>query len=92
MASRYNGGSLPGYGDCAVPEPCEPEKGIDWDRCDWCGKGAWLPTGNPNSKNATVLVETHHIVTCPHTDADANLHACPDCIESGRADTHPHGE
>jgi len=91
MAFRYRGGSLPGYGDCAVPEPCEPEKGIDWDRCDWCGKGAWLPTGNPHDKTATVLVETHHIVTCPHTDADANLHACPGCIKSGRADTHPHG-
>jgi len=92
MAFRYRGGSLPGYGDCAVPEPCEPEKHIDWDDCDWCGEDAWLPTGNPHDKTAAVLVETHHTVFSERHDKEMSLFACPGCIKTGRADTHPHGE
>ena len=70
--------------DC-LPHDDGPVQGVDWDYCDWCCEGAWLPP----AASEDVLTKTHHVVTCPHTDADANLYACPGCIESGRSDVHP---
>ena len=72
------------------PPDDEHVRGVDWDYCAWCGDDGWMP-GSRWARPAGVmaLATTEHYVTCPHTDADTYLPACPDCIESGVADTHP---
>jgi len=67
-----------GRGDYDPPDD-EYVRGVDWDYCAWCGDDGWMP-GSRWARPAGVMA----LAT-----TDANLPACPDCIETGVADTHP---
>lgn len=76
-----------GPGDESPPDD-GPVKGVDWDHCAWCGEGAWLPPAASDD----VLTETEHTVSDVDGHAYFRLPACPECVGSGRADTHPSEE